>query len=255
LSKESGHAEAAIGMRPAWNCSGLVVYRSNPQGNDLRGMPRKLHGSSPLLALLALATLLATSCGQIGAARSHPTPPDPGRLVAAQQPSPSVKLNGENNGPVPSVEYVVFRSRKVIRITKGKNPLRTCPVHGKGFFSRDFGAPRYAGGYHPHAGNDIFAAKGTPIVAPFDGMVVATPNVLGGQAVKVYGAAGYVYNAHLIGYGKLGRVKAGQVIGFVGNTGDALGGPPHDHFEFHPRNGPPVDPYPYLLAACVATRR
>jgi len=225
------------------------------QGIDFDGMPMTLRGRPLIASLVALVAMAGAGCGQIGAARSHPPAANPGRLVAAQQPSPPIRLNGENNGPVPTVEYVVFRSRKVIRITKGKNPLRTCPVHGKGFFSRDFGAPRYAGGYHPHAGNDIFAAEGTPIVATFDGVVVATPNVLGGQAVKLYGAPGYVYNAHLSGYGKIGRVKAGEVIGFVGNTGDALGGPPHDHFEFHPGNGPPVDPYPYLLAACVPTRR
>jgi murein DD-endopeptidase MepM/ murein hydrolase activator NlpD len=214
-------------------------------------MPDKLK-RGPILLVVAL---IGAACGQVGAARSHPDVSGSGRLGAVQQPSPSVHLNGENNGPIPSVEYVVFRSKKVIRVTKSKNPLRTCPVHGKGFFSRDFGAPRYAGGYHPHAGNDIFADEGTPIIAPFDGVVVAAPNQLGGEAVKLYGAPGYVYNAHLSAYGKLGAVRAGEVIGYVGNTGDAFGGPPHDHFEFHPGNGPPVDPYPYLLSACVATRR
>ena len=236
------------GGRRAW--SG-VVYRLDPQGNDSGGMTNRF---ARLAALLALIALLATGCGQIGAARSHPGPATSGHLVSVSKPTPSASLNGENNGPIPAVEYVVFRSKKVRIIKKGKNPLQTCPVHGRGFFSRDFGAPRYAGGYHPHAGNDIFADQGTPIVAPFDGRSVATPNQLGGEAVKVYGAPGFVYNAHLSAYGKLGSVRAGEIIGFVGNTGDALGGPPHDHFEFHPGNGAAVDPYPYLLAACVATK-
>jgi hypothetical protein len=43
----------------------------------------------------------------------------------------------------------------------------------------------------------MFAADGTPVVAPFPGEAVATPNELGGLAVTVYGAPGYVYNAHL----------------------------------------------------------
>jgi murein DD-endopeptidase MepM/ murein hydrolase activator NlpD len=123
-------------------------------------------------------------------------------------------------------------------------------VQGKGFFSDDFGAPRYAGGYHPHQGNDIFAPLGTPIVAPFVGTAVATPNSLGGLAVRVLGSQGFVYNAHLVAYGKLGSVKAGTVIGYVGNTGDALGGPTHDHFEWHPANGPAIDPYPFLKEVC-----
>jgi len=148
-----------------------------------------------------------------------------------------------------------------------------CPVQvaqGRGYFSDDFGAPRFAGGFHHHAGNDILAPLGSPIVAPFDGRAQATPNSLGGLAVTVFGAHGWVYNAHLVQYGKLGEVKAGTVIGFVGNTGDAAGGPTHDHFEWHPQPLPPpplhvspygesvigpptapgIDPFPFLQAVC-----
>jgi len=149
--------------------------------------------------------------------------------------------------------------------TARSDPLRTCPVHGSGYFSDDFGAPRYSGAFHLHAGNDIIAPLGTPIVAPFDGNAVATPNQLGGLAVTVYRPLGYDYYAHLVSYGSLGQVKAGDVIGYVGNTGDAAGGPYHDHFEWHPSRLPAplwtspygqsnlngaVDPFPYLKAAC-----
>lgn len=231
-----------------------LVYRRHAQGNDFGAMPW-IRLPRRLASLLALVALLGAGCGQIGSAREGRSVLSKGRLVGLTQPSPSVELNGENNGPVPGMRYVVYESKKVKVVRKGKNPLHTCPVHGKGSFSRDFGAPRFSGGYHPHAGNDIFAAEGTPILAPFDGIAVATPNLLGGLAVKVHGRPGYVYNAHLSRYGELGAVRAGQVIGFVSNTGNAAGGPPHNHFEFHPDNGPPVDPYPYLLAACSASPR
>jgi murein DD-endopeptidase MepM/ murein hydrolase activator NlpD len=129
--------------------------------------------------------------------------------------------------------------------------LHVCPVDQPHSYSDDFGAPRWAGGYHPHQGNDIFAPEGTPIRAPFDGLAVKTPNTLGGQAVTVYGESGYVYNAHLSEYGKVGRVTTGTIIGYVGNTGDAINSAPHDHFEWHPSNGDAVDPYPYLNAVCL----
>jgi murein DD-endopeptidase MepM/ murein hydrolase activator NlpD len=150
-------------------------------------------------------------------------------------------------------------------------PLYTCPVQGHFTVGDDFGAPRYAGGYHPHAGNDMFAAEGTPIVAPFDGIAENVANSLGGNAVKVWGVDGYVYNAHLSAYGRLGRVKAGEVIGYVGNSGDAQGTSYHDHFEWHPYHPtiqwvspygltiidsgdpPAVDPYPYLHQACTSS--
>ena len=132
----------------------------------------------------------------------------------------------------------------------GPGPLYVCPVDPPRSYSDDWGAPRYAGGFHLHQGNDIFAVEGTPIRAPFDGTAVDTSNTLGGIAVSVYGADGYAYNAHLLGFGQLGEVSAGTVVGYVGNTGDADASPPHDHFEWHPANGAAVDPYPYLNAVC-----
>jgi NADH-quinone oxidoreductase subunit A len=88
--------------------------------------------------------------------------------------------------------------RKVIR---SDGPFYICPVQADGFYSNDFGAPRYTGGYHPHQGNDIFADLGSPIVAPFEGRAVVATNRIGGLAVKVFGEGGYVYNAHLVAFG------------------------------------------------------
>jgi peptidoglycan hydrolase CwlO-like protein len=144
--------------------------------------------------------------------------------------------------------------------------LQVCPVDGPRAFGDGFGAPRYFGGYHLHKGVDILAPFGTPIVAPFDGYAATGYNSAGGNTVSVAGAVGSVYNAHLSSYSSLsnGPVHTGDVIGYVGDTGDAA---PimHDHFEFHPNVMPSswpvsaygysiiedaVNPYPLLVAAC-----
>jgi murein DD-endopeptidase MepM/ murein hydrolase activator NlpD len=224
-------------------------------------------------AAVAASALLAAACGQSASAHARIAASGNGfwdpAVAASTAPSP----NGENTGPASGA--ITYKFTVTTVITKKKkslgsaqvtsNPLKVCPVRGRGSFSDDFGAPRYSGGFHLHQGNDMFAALGTAIVAPFDGRAVQTPNRLGGLAVTVYGAEGYVYNAHLAAYGKLGDVRAGDVVGFVGNTGDASGGPWHDHFEWHPAHVPArahvspygvfdlsgaVDPFPYLLAAC-----
>jgi murein DD-endopeptidase MepM/ murein hydrolase activator NlpD len=124
-----------------------------------------------------------------------------------------------------------------------------CPVQGPHSFSDDFGAPR--GGGRTHQGNDIFAPRGTPVVTPVTGTVVDRSNSLGGLAVHITGDDGnFYYGAHLSGYAATGHLAAGTVIGYVGNTGDAAGGPTHLHFEIHPHGGAAVDPYPTLVKYC-----
>jgi peptidoglycan LD-endopeptidase LytH len=144
--------------------------------------------------------------------------------------------------------------------------LEQCPVGEPNGFGDGFGAPRYAGGYHLHKGVDIVAPSGTQILAPFDGYAYTSSNTLGGSVVFVVGQYGRAYNAHLSRYSgsSNGRVSAGEVIGYVGDTGDATG-IPHDHFEFHPNTIPSpwpassyhysviedaINPYPLLVQAC-----
>jgi murein DD-endopeptidase MepM/ murein hydrolase activator NlpD len=122
--------------------------------------------------------------------------------------------------------------------------FKYCPVDPPRAVYDGFGAPRFAGGYHPHAGDDIIAPQGTPIRATFDGYAQAGYNGLGGNAVNVYGDLGYTYNAHMMAPGYTGQVSAGQIIGYVGATGDTS--TPHLHFEWHPNvipNGWPQSPY------------
>jgi LysM repeat protein len=123
-----------------------------------------------------------------------------------------------------------------------------CPVlHGT--FMNDWGFPREGSSFH--LGNDLFAPRNTPIRAPLSGIVSRDDNGLGGHAVALTTTNGTrLYFAHLQRYGASGSVKAGQVIGYVGNSGDAAGGPTHLHFEIHPGGGEAVNPYPTLRAVC-----
>ncbi|MEY2569511.1 MAG: hypothetical protein QOE35_4040 [Actinomycetota bacterium] len=125
-----------------------------------------------------------------------------------------------------------------------------CPVQGPHAFSNDYGAPR--GGGRRHQGNDILAPRGTPVVANVSGSVAQHNNGLGGISYFLHGDDGNVYyGAHLDRYsGPNGHVAIGTVIGAVGNSGDARGGPTHLHFEIHPGGGGATNPYPTLVKYC-----
>ena len=114
-----------------------------------------------------------------------------------------------------------------------------------------FGAPR--GRDRKHHGVDIFAKRGTPVVASTQGVVAAVRDSgLGGRQVWVIGPAGQRhYYAHLqdwapgLAYGRI--VQAGDVLGFVGDSGNARGTPPHLHYGIYGGDGP-FDPLPLMHA-------
>lgn len=127
------------------------------------------------------------------------------------------------------------------------------PVLGEGIsYTDDYGDPRAGTGWHH--GIDLFGPTGTPLVAVADGVLSKVGvNTLGGNRLWLTDDLGNeYYYAHLSAFapGSVdgARVRAGQVIGFLGNTGQAITTPPHLHFEIHPGGGDSVNPYPYLVA-------
>jgi hypothetical protein len=158
------------------------------------------------------------------------------------------------------------RSRFLARLQRAHKPLEITPplglsryifpVAGPASFTDTYGAARSDVSWHH--GDDIFAPLGTPVVAVADGTLNRVGwERLGGWRLWVRDRLGNeFYYAHLSGYTRAalekGRIKAGTVLGFVGDTGDAFGTPFHLHFEIHPRSLLPlrydgaVNPTSYL---------
>ncbi len=131
--------------------------------------------------------------------------------------------------------------------------LAPFPVIGEARYSNDWGAPRHTPSFHSHEGTDVFASRGTPVVSSLDGIVtnIAIGTAVGGNSVHVTSAGGtYAYYAHLeeiaSGLSEGDRVGVGDPLGTVGTSGNAVGTPPHLHFEIHPDGGDAKPPLPYL---------
>ena len=124
-----------------------------------------------------------------------------------------------------------------------------CPIQGGSAYGDTWGAPRSGG--RRHQGVDMLAPTGTPLQAVIGGFVSQRDNTLGGITISLQGDNGNrYYYAHLSAYeGEGGRVEQGDVIGYVGDTGNAQYSVPHLHFEIRPNGGVPMNPYPSVRSA------
>jgi murein DD-endopeptidase MepM/ murein hydrolase activator NlpD len=137
----------------------------------------------------------------------------------------------------------LIRSGQTLKVPGGSSWV--CPLEDGNYFN-DWGFPR--GGGRFHEGNDIFAPRGAPVRAPVAGTVELIEGSIGGLQFNLYGSDGIKYlGSHLDSAGKTGEVGAGDVIGYVGNSGNAAGGTPHLHFGMY-RDGAALNPNPSLLA-------
>jgi peptidase M23-like protein len=199
----------------------------------------------------------------VGYAEAAATAPKPVAPQPPGSPPPSPPAHHHHESPLDPPAGAPASPPPVQTPPPGVRPHLTAggyvfPVYGPASFSDDFGAARADTGWHH--GNDIFAPLGAPVLAVTDGTLFLVGwNMIGGNRVWLRDLQGNeFYYAHLSAFSPLARngahVKAGDVIGFVGNTGDAAGTPTHLHFEIHPAallgmgyDGV-IDPYPYLLA-------
>lgn len=168
----------------------------------------------------------------------------------------------ERQGWLTARERALQRSRLLPVDRRRTADSWVCPVEGANFIN-DWGFPRSSD--RRHEGTDVFAPMGTEIQAPVAGEVVRTDRTdrfdgrrdLGGITVTVEAGGQRFYFAHLdrihpdVAVGK--DVAAGDVVGFVGRTGNARGTPPHLHLGWYV-DQVPVNPYPSLAVACHARR-
>ncbi len=177
----------------------------------------------------------------------------------AKKPKPRDKTPAKEPGA--ASEKPTFQVRPPPDVTPRLTASRyVFPVYGPCSFGDTFGAPRgtIASGWHH--GTDIFAPLGAPLLAVTDGTIFSVGwNDVGGYRLWLRDREGNeFYYAHLSAFSPVAvngrQVKAGTVIGFVGNTGDAETTPYHVHFEIHPVGmlfmgyDGAVNPTPYLTA-------
>jgi murein DD-endopeptidase MepM/ murein hydrolase activator NlpD len=137
-------------------------------------------------------------------------------------------------------------------LTVSTEPSLAFPVSGRDSraVKSYFGAERDAGA-RQHHGIDIFAPRGTPVLAAARGVVRSiSPNNLGGNVVWLsdYDRGQTLYYAHLDRHNVTAgqQVEIGDTLGFVGNTGNARTTAPHLHFGVYRRGQGPIDPYPFV---------
>jgi murein DD-endopeptidase MepM/ murein hydrolase activator NlpD len=231
----------------------LVTMEQGTDTSSGAGGARGFHGFVTALAIHLTAPhggLPAGSEIQVGYAEAsvqanvapEPTPVAPGPVK--KQP----KRTKPSNEPAPATGETSKPSRPQAPLVFGPTGLQpkltaggyVFPVYGPVSYGDSFAGFRGDVSGNWHHGDDLFAPLGAPVLACADGTVFSVGwNNVGGNRLWLRDSQGNeFYYAHLSAFSPLARngrhVKAGEVLGFIGNTGDAEGTPPHLHFEVHP---------------------
>jgi murein DD-endopeptidase MepM/ murein hydrolase activator NlpD len=240
------------------NWGSLTTVAGAASGSPATGY----HGSVTALEIMLTAdhgglpagTTILVGYAEVAAQAASPEPP-------VQVPQPQKGKSGSTAGkaPEPTPGFPPVRQPPDVtpKLTAGGYVF---PVYGPSSFTDTFGAFRgdVSGGWHH--GDDIFAPLGAPLLAVASGTVFSVGwNKIGGNRLWLRDGQGNLfYYAHLSAFSPLAvngsKVNAGDVVGFVGNTGDAEGTPFHLHFEIHPVGllglgyDGAVNPTSYLLA-------
>jgi murein DD-endopeptidase MepM/ murein hydrolase activator NlpD len=225
--------------------AGLAVTLDNRLGRFPAGTKIRIatvaasarDGASP-----AAATPSATPTPTPRAART----PRPAATRAPARPRSAPRSSRARRPPAAARR----RAPEVARRLTGRG--FSFPVYGsEATAADDFGAARPIGA---HEGNDVFAPFGAPVLAVTDGELfnVGTLPISGNRLWLRSKAGDEFFYAHLSAFSPAAvngrRVKAGEVLGFTGNTGNAEPTPPHVHFEIHPGGGDAIDPHAILAA-------
>ncbi len=248
----------------------LEVLGSNVETTQTA--PRSVKATATALRIKVLSAhggLAPGSVVELGVVSVDATAAPPAAPVVPSKPvpvKPTVRPTVPANAPrEPGGNPVVGAPSELVRPAPAVTATLSAggyvfPVYGPASYGDTFGAGRgdVSGGWHH--GEDIFAPLGTPLLAVADGTVFSVGwNRIGGWRLWLRDHAGNeFYYAHLSAYSPLAvngrQVKAGDVLGFMGNTGDARASPVHLHFEIHPLGllsmgyDGAVAPYPFLNA-------
>jgi hypothetical protein len=198
--------------------------------------------------------------------------PDPAPVPEPETPAPDVTTDPDPvppsspSDPAPAGPDTPAPVKGIDGITRHI----AFPVLGPVSYSNDWGACRDGCARH-HEGNDILGVRMQPLLAAVDGTItnIRTESGISGNGITVTGADGWYYNYFHVNNDTPGsddgaagpewivspgltvgsHVRAGQVIGYMGDSGNAEGSVPHVHFEIRTPDRTPVNPYHSLVAA------
>jgi murein DD-endopeptidase MepM/ murein hydrolase activator NlpD len=220
-----------------------IAYRIDLKRGQSLFVSVEVESEEPALVFLDLFRPIAASDG---------SPDQYQRITGADSNARRFEFEPSRDG-----EYIIRLQPELLHsvrfnIQLQKTASLAFPVqdHDTGAIRSGFGVAR-DGGRRSHHGVDIFAPRGTPVLAVSDGTVsrVRTGG-LGGRHIWVRDTKRglSLYYAHLdrqlAHTGQ--RVRAGDTLGLVGNTGNARTTPPHLHFGVYRRGEGPIDPFSYI---------